>query len=38
VGVVLLGEGESPDALLKRADATMYRAKGSGRGVVKSAI
>lgn len=36
VGVVMLSQGETPDALLQRADAAMYRAKGSGRGVVAS--
>lgn len=36
-GVALLGAGESPDRLLQRADATMYRAKDLGRNRVEVA-
>ena len=34
VGVAALGEGESPDRLMGRADRALYRAKAAGPGQV----
>ncbi|HEY5888356.1 MAG TPA: GGDEF domain-containing protein, partial [Acidimicrobiales bacterium] len=34
VGVARLGEGESPDRLMARADRALYRAKAAGTGLV----
>jgi diguanylate cyclase (GGDEF)-like protein len=33
-GVVMLRPGETPDSVLARADAALYRAKGCGRNTV----